>query len=671
VIQNFYIDPEEEITSILGRVRKAQAQTFVLVVPNSALILGSLINMKLLARESKRIGKEIIIVTQDETGLANAKKSGLRSGRTVDEFVPSKLVTQKRTLSSETSNTTFQSENTAYQKQGSVKNEPKNARVVDSMSVHTRRSKSLSGIVSAEPGAVMPRNRQISERVEEFSVVDQEKLINSQKQMSKDEQKSEIKQSQPSLVSGRSEIHESERMQSHSISELQKQEASSGKVETGKQEVKKVKEKELFIKTLSQQKNVSVNNTQSVRAPQNTITPEKQDKDSTSNRIKATIVVFVILSVFIIGGVLAYVFFPKAHIIVHAQKIVHTIGYDLTAEKSTQAIQVQDKKIPLTIQEEVREAKKEFESSGRGELGNQKSTGKVVISNRYSTENQPLVATTRLITEDGKLYRLTESVVVPGTSKNNEGDVIAGEVEVMVKADIPGSEFNIEPSTFTIPGFKGTDKYEKFSARSEKAFVGGASGESQYTFISEEDVRKAQEALENELKEVVIARLTETIATDRETLKKLVFVKTIESSTLPSVGTVSKSFTHAITAQIKVAEFPGMLLEQALLKSLKEELKNNSSVKQWEEVSFQIFYEKIQTDFEKERVKIQVEAQGQFAATINAQEIKEDMLGKKSDEFSSVIENHPELEKIDIEFSPGIFSQKIPRFESRVSVEVK
>src|SRR3989344_6461800 len=91
------------------------------------------------------------------------------------------------------------------------------------------------------------------------------------------------------------------------------------------------------------------------------------------------------------------------------------------------------------------------------------ASGLITISNSYSPASQRLIANTRCEAADGKIYRIRDSVTVPGMSGGKTGVTRAS-----VYADSPGPEYNRSSATaFTIPGFKGDPRYSKFSARSE------------------------------------------------------------------------------------------------------------------------------------------------------------------------------------------------------------
>lgn len=89
------------------------------------------------------------------------------------------------------------------------------------------------------------------------------------------------------------------------------------------------------------------------------------------------------------------------------------------------------------------------------------AVGKVILHNEDNF-NQPLVATTRLLTADGILFRLKERVVVPAK----------GTLAAEVYADKAGKESEIGPSRFTIPGLN-KDRQSIVYATSDKPMAGG------------------------------------------------------------------------------------------------------------------------------------------------------------------------------------------------------
>lgn len=72
--QTFYIDLEEEISSVVDRLNKSISVDNFFVLPKRAIFLQSIVNLKLLKREAEKVGKRIVIVTQDEIGASMAKR---------------------------------------------------------------------------------------------------------------------------------------------------------------------------------------------------------------------------------------------------------------------------------------------------------------------------------------------------------------------------------------------------------------------------------------------------------------------------------------------------------------------------------------------------------------------------------------------------------------------
>lgn len=119
-----------------------------------------------------------------------------------------------------------------------------------------------------------------------------------------------------------------------------------------------------------------------------------------------------------------------------------------------------------------------------------KASGKIVVYNNYSTDSQRLIKNTRFESPNGKIYRINQSITVPGKS----GDT-PGSIEVTVYADSVGADYNSDPIDFTIPGFKGTPQYSQFYARSKGSITGGFAGTVSRASLSDINAAKDELAL--------------------------------------------------------------------------------------------------------------------------------------------------------------------------------
>lgn len=153
--------------------------------------------------------------------------------------------------------------------------------------------------------------------------------------------------------------------------------------------------------------------------------------------------------------------------------------------------------LPFEVINLEEEASKTVPSTGEKKVEN-RATGRVIIYNDYSKQSQRLIKNTRLQSPEGLIFRIDSSVVVPGQSKK-DGELIPGSIEVAVSADTAGEEYNIPLTDFTIPGFKGDPRYDKFYGRSKTTMVGGFKG--MVKTASTKDLEAAKSELTASLRE--------------------------------------------------------------------------------------------------------------------------------------------------------------------------
>lgn len=148
-----------------------------------------------------------------------------------------------------------------------------------------------------------------------------------------------------------------------------------------------------------------------------------------------------------------------------------------------------------------REGRKVVEASTTNNVSI-KATGKITVYNNFSAQTQSLVKNTRFETSGGLIFRTDKAIVIPGMKNGAPGTI-----EITVIADEAGDKYNIQPSDFTIPGFKSDEpRYKGFYAKSKDAFSGGFVGVS--GSITAADRLAAQQSIEAELMESLEKEIT-------------------------------------------------------------------------------------------------------------------------------------------------------------------
>jgi len=80
-----YLEVDEEITSVVDRLRKIEAEEVFLVIPKRANIIQSLVNLKLLKKQIDNLGKKVVIVTGDRIGRNLAAQVGFPVAQKLSE----------------------------------------------------------------------------------------------------------------------------------------------------------------------------------------------------------------------------------------------------------------------------------------------------------------------------------------------------------------------------------------------------------------------------------------------------------------------------------------------------------------------------------------------------------------------------------------------------------
>ena len=155
-----------------------------------------------------------------------------------------------------------------------------------------------------------------------------------------------------------------------------------------------------------------------------------------------------------IGAYVTSVFFDHADITINFKQTPWSYQSNFTASKSAVGINPASNTIPAQVFTATKNVTQSFHGSSVQQVS-QKAQGTITIYNAYSAATQDLVATTRFLTPDGKIFRLTQNVTVPGETKIADGTLAPSSVTAPIVADQPGPDYNVGPvAKLTVPGFQ-------------------------------------------------------------------------------------------------------------------------------------------------------------------------------------------------------------------------
>ncbi len=83
-----YLEPDEEITSVIDKLKDLPGASVALVLPKHAQLASSVVNLRLLQAEAKKRKKTVAIVTHDKVGMKLAAHVGIPVYRSVTDDTP-------------------------------------------------------------------------------------------------------------------------------------------------------------------------------------------------------------------------------------------------------------------------------------------------------------------------------------------------------------------------------------------------------------------------------------------------------------------------------------------------------------------------------------------------------------------------------------------------------
>lgn len=299
------------------------------------------------------------------------------------------------------------------------------------------------------------------------------------------------------------------------------------------------------------------------------------------------------------------------------------------------------------------------------EMVEKKASGKIMVYNNFSEEPQRLISRTRFETPEGLIYRIPESIVIPG-KRVVDGKDLPGSLEVEVFADEAGEKYNIGKADFTIPGFK-TDKtrYTNFYAKSVTEMAGGFIGKMRT--VVESDKTTALTKLESEIKTNIEKEIHSQVPDGLVLLNGGIFYTKKE---LPQKDEGSSvSLTLELTAH-------ALLLP---LETLSNEITNNTvgSDSNWEGIESKVSdFSPLSISTNTENpvnagvVDIKISGSAPIESVIDTNVIIGRLVGTKQKDMSTILGNFPGIVEAKAAIRP-IWKKTFPENSAKIYINIQ
>ncbi len=374
------------------------------------------------------------------------------------------------------------------------------------------------------------------------------------------------------------------------------------------------------------------------------------------------VLVGVLILIVVAGGVAWGVstWFGHATIVLGFKQSPWQATTTVMASKALSSVDTARAMIPAEVFDATRNTTYLFPASGSANVS-QKATAKILVYNAYSSSPQDLVATTRFVAPDGKIFRLTNRITVPGAKITN-GQIVPSSIETDVVADAAGPAYNVGPfDKLTIPGFKGTPKYD--------AFYGAMSAPASGGFIGERKTPTAQDitAAKQKATTVLETSLETSVLSGRP--EGFVIPDGAFSFNVTKISVNMNTDDQGNFSVFAEAEYAAIGFRESDLRALLlAGAANGDATLDFKALS--LSYADIKPDFTNGTLSFSSGASGTLTEAFDADQFKKNILGKNLDSARNVILALPGLTDAKISLWP-FWKSTVPSRVSGISVSVE
>jgi hypothetical protein len=391
--------------------------------------------------------------------------------------------------------------------------------------------------------------------------------------------------------------------------------------------------------------------------------PDLDEDDRPSRRFPKKIV-WTIVGIIVIVALGAYAvgaFFDHADITINFKQTPWSYQDNFTASKNAVGINPSNNTIPAQVFTSTKNLTESFPGSSVQQVS-QKAQGTITIYNAYGAASQDLVATTRFLTPDGKIFRLTQNVTVPGETKAANGTLAPSSITAPIVADQAGPDYNVGPvAKLTIPGFQSD------SAR-EAGFYGVITASTTGGFIGQRAVPTAADiaAAKASTTAILAAALQNGFSgtyPNNFEIPSGAATTTVTTLTVNTSTDSNGNFTVFGAATLQAIGFDQTALENYLL-TLAQAQEASSTFK-----SFSANYSNVTANFAAGQISFALSAQAQLEPAFSSAQFATSIEGQSIASARSTIAALPQLSDGEISMWPS-WLMSIPSDPARIHITV-
>ncbi len=391
--------------------------------------------------------------------------------------------------------------------------------------------------------------------------------------------------------------------------------------------------------------------------------PVRQEKKKKSS--KFNLIIFILIVLLVVG---IYLFFtlPKADITIWPKVDALSFQQTISADKTVNAVDATKAIIPAQYFQSIKTVAQDFPATGNGS-NEGKATGTITIFNKYDPPKSfTFVAGTHFMSDSGKLFVSSQKVVIPSAKKTGS-KITPGSVSIEVQAVEGGTDYNISPSNFSVPGLKGTAAYYSIYATSKSAMAGGYTGKVKK--VTDDDLQGAKDVLTEKATTDSVADVKKQIPAEYVLLDNAILSNSTDSSSKTKAGAIADSFNYSVTVQTSVLVFKKSDIDEFVKNYVTTQLPSGKTLL---ENSLKTDYSASLVDISGGKATLNLNISAGVYQDIDRNSIALTLLNQNSNQIKQTINNNlgDKVSKIDVKLWP-FWVTAAPNSQKAVNVFLK
>ncbi|MDP2641049.1 MAG: hypothetical protein Q8P39_00700 [Candidatus Yanofskybacteria bacterium] len=367
---------------------------------------------------------------------------------------------------------------------------------------------------------------------------------------------------------------------------------------------------------------------------------------------------FMLFGLLLLSGFgMVHFFFAKAEVQVWPQIRELSLEESVSVIADSQAVQPLIRSIPGHAVAESRQATKLYPAFGLSSASS-RATGTIRVYNTQRTA-QTLVAQTRFLSENNKLFRIETRVVVPAAASSGT----PGTLDVRVVAAEAGESYNIGSSNFALPGLAGSALYTQVYARSFEPMKGGST--EQITVVTDQDIQQARNAILADLKREAHKSMEAELPAGFTLDADLLSLHVLEAGTPIRPGAELGEFNYSAKVEVRGVAFRLEDLQELASELLRTRLLHHEEL----EREVMISYGNGRLQEEGKVLIMEMEAHGTAYETVDPVEIKKQIQGLQESAAERILADYLSVAQAKVSLWP-FWVKSVPGSENRIRVDL-